>query len=78
MCEFKLDSEAHMNREQENRLLQELFKHATESIIVVNSTGNIKLINPATEILFGYSQKEVYEQKIEILMPDRFPFHLSR
>lgn len=61
-----------MNREQKSRLLQELFQHATESIIVVNWEGAINLINPATEKLFGYKQDELNGQKVEYLMPGRY------
>jgi PAS domain S-box-containing protein len=61
-----------MNREQRDRLLQELFQHATESIIVINKEGAIKLVNPATEKLFGYTQEELNEKKVEFLMPDRY------
>jgi PAS domain S-box-containing protein len=61
-----------MNREQRDRLLQELFEHATESIIVINKEGDIKLVNPATEKLFGYAQEELIGKKVEFLMPDRF------
>jgi PAS domain S-box-containing protein len=60
-----------MNREQKENLLQELFQHATESIIVVDSNGNIVLINPATEKLFGYTQEELSQKKVELLMPAR-------
>ena len=61
-----------MNPEQQDRLLQELFKNATESIIVIDHGGYIRLINPATEKLFGYSQEELDGKKVEFLMPDRF------
>lgn len=61
-----------MNREQRDRLLQELFEHATESIIVINKDGDIKLVNPATEKLFGYAQEELNNKKVEFLMPDRY------
>ncbi|HKR03407.1 MAG TPA: PAS domain-containing sensor histidine kinase [Bacteroidia bacterium] len=61
-----------MNREQKDRLLQELFEHATESIIVINKDGSIKLVNPATEKLFGYTQEELNEKKVEYLMPERY------
>ena len=61
-----------MNREQRDRLLQELFEHATESIIVINKDGDIKLVNPATEKLFGYAQEELNNKKVEFLMPERY------
>ena len=60
-----------MNLEHRHRLLKELFEHATESIIVINKVGIIKLINPAAEKLFGYAQAELVEKKVEYLIPDR-------
>jgi PAS domain S-box-containing protein len=61
-----------MNREQRDRLLHELFENATESIIVIDDEGSIRLVNPATENLFGYTQQELYGKKVEFLMPERF------
>ncbi len=61
-----------MNITQKNHLLQELFEHATESIIVINSTGMIKMVNPATEKLFGYAADEFNGKTVEFLMPKRF------
>src|SRR4051794_34299388 len=60
-----------MNREQNELLLQELFQHATESIIVVDKEGNIILVNPATEKLFGYTNNELNTKKVEFLLPER-------
>lgn len=61
-----------MNEEQKKRILQELFAHATESIIAIDQKANIKLVNPATEKLFGYTSAELEGQKVEFLMPARF------
>jgi len=61
-----------MNPEQRDKLLHELFEHATESIIVIDKTGSIRLVNPATEKLFGYLQEEISNKKVEFLMPERF------
>jgi len=61
-----------MNLAQKSHLLQELFNHATESIIAINNQGDIQLVNPATEKLFGYKQEELYGKKVEFLMPERF------
>ena len=47
-----------------------LFEYATIGIIVVNSTGNIELVNPETSRLFGYGAAELVGQKLEILIPD--------
>jgi len=61
-----------MNPDQKNTLLQQLFDHVTESIIVTDQEGRIKLVNPATQMLFGYSQEELYDKTVEYLMPERF------
>jgi PAS domain S-box-containing protein len=60
-----------MNREQRNSLLQELFDHVAESIVVTDAEGKIKLMNPAALKLFGYTQEELVDKTIEFLMPER-------
>ncbi|MCC7030911.1 MAG: PAS domain-containing sensor histidine kinase [Chitinophagaceae bacterium] len=61
-----------MNYEQRERILQELFNQATETIIAINQQAEIKLVNPAAEKLFGYTFEELEGKKIEFLMPARF------
>ena len=46
-----------------------LFEHATLSILVAGEDGTIRLVNPGTERLFGYSKKELGGQPIELLIP---------
>ena len=60
-----------MNLDQKKTLLQQLFDHVTESIIVTDQEGRITLVNPATQKLFGYSQEELYGKPVEYLMPQR-------
>jgi PAS domain S-box-containing protein len=55
--------------------LASLFTHATEGIILANSKGNIVLINPAAERIFGYESSELEKKPIEILIPQRFTTH---
>jgi PAS domain S-box-containing protein len=52
-------------------MLDALFKHATEGIIVVNKDGAIVMLNPKALELFGYTTAELVNQKIEILIPKR-------
>ena len=59
-----------MNFDRDNSLLKEIYVHANESIIVVNSYGAIIMINPATEKLFGYSESELINKPVEILIPE--------
>ncbi len=55
-----------------------LFENATEGIILTGSHGKIVLVNPATERIFGYSNRELIGQPIEIMIPDQFkPHHHS-
>ncbi|MCX8080375.1 MAG: PAS domain-containing sensor histidine kinase [Bacteroidia bacterium] len=50
-------------------ILNALFDHATESIIIVNDEGKIIRMNPSSEKLFGYKMDELYGKEIEILIP---------
>src|SRR5205085_10196091 len=61
-----------MNNEPRIKLLEQLFDHVAESIIVTDSEGLIKLINPSGIKLFGYTQEELADKTIEFLMPERF------
>ncbi len=49
-----------------------LFENATEGIILTNSAGNIILVNPAAEKMFGYGKEELPGNPIEILIPEQF------
>jgi PAS domain S-box-containing protein len=54
-------------------MLDSLFKHATEGIVVVNGTGNIAMVNPRALSLFGYEElDDLIGQRIEVLIPRRF------
>ena len=61
-----------MNQNQKNELLEALFDHVAESIIVADTEGIIKLANPASEKLFGYNESEMVGKRIEMLMPQNF------
>ncbi|WP_229249148.1 PAS domain-containing sensor histidine kinase [Dyadobacter sandarakinus] len=53
-------------------MLDALFKHATEGIVVVNKAGTIVMLNPKARELFGYRDTELIGRKIETLIPGRF------
>jgi PAS domain S-box-containing protein len=55
--------------------LASLFIYATEGIILANNKGNIILVNPAAEKMFGYESAELENKPIEILIPDRLQSH---
>lgn len=50
--------------------LTSLFENATEGIILTNGKGEIVLVNPAAERMFGYTADELISKPIEILLPD--------
>lgn len=52
-----------------------LFENATEGIILTNGAGEIIMVNPAIERMFGYTRNELKGQPIEILIPDKYKPH---
>jgi PAS domain S-box-containing protein len=52
--------------------LEWLLASATDAIVIVDREGQIMLVNPALEQLFGYGPDELLGQTIEQLVPGRF------
>lgn len=52
--------------------LSALFEYTTEGIIIANQAGTIIRANPSSERLFGYEKGELLNQKIELLVPNKF------
>jgi PAS domain S-box-containing protein len=53
-------------------MLNALFIHATEGIVVVDGHGTIAMMNPTAKALFGYEEDELVGNKIELLVPIRY------
>ncbi|WP_020533027.1 sensor histidine kinase [Flexithrix dorotheae] len=51
---------------------QALIETAPDAMVIVNSFGQIILVNVQTEKLFGYSRQELLGQEVEILIPTRY------
>ena len=47
---------------------------ACDAIISIDQRGNIIDINPATETMFGYTQRELLYENISLLMPDPWSY----
>ena len=56
---------------EEKEVVEALFLHATEGILVANKNGEIIRINSSAEKMFGYEKDELLGQKIEVLIPQR-------
>lgn len=58
-----------------NRLdakFQKFLESAPDAIVVVNRAGRIVGINALTEEMFGYTREELIDQRVELLVPERF------
>lgn len=51
--------------------LSAMFNNATEGIIISNEKGEILMINPKAESMFGYDSGELNEKIIEVLVPGK-------
>jgi PAS domain S-box-containing protein len=49
-----------------------LLESAPDSMVIVDASGHITLVNAQTEKLFGYKREELLGQPVENLIPDRF------
>lgn len=60
------------DNETEEKQINALFHNTTEGIILANKKGEMVLINPAAEKMFGYSKEELLDHPVEMLIPQRF------
>ena len=67
---------AQRHASQDGKVFEEHYKALLESmpdsIVIVNATGMIVLVNSQTEKLFGYKREELLGQNVDILVPKRF------
>lgn len=59
-------------RKQAEGLFKNLLESAPDAIVIVDAQGSIKLMSQQVEAIFGYQREELYEKKVEILIPERF------
>jgi PAS domain S-box-containing protein len=52
-------------------LAQAVLASATEGIILIDASGQITMVNPAAERMFGYERGELLGRRLEVLLPER-------
>jgi PAS domain S-box-containing protein len=52
--------------------LEQLFESAPDASMLVDQAGVIRRVNAQTETMFGYRRDELIDNRIEILLPERF------
>jgi protein-histidine pros-kinase len=60
------------DRKRAEQKFKSLLESAPDAMVIVNQQGQIILVNSQTEKLFGYSREELLNQKVEILVPERY------
>jgi PAS domain S-box-containing protein len=71
-----------VERQQAEQRFHLAVEAAPIGIVIVNAAGQIVLVNPEAERLFGYTQAELLGQAVEILVPEHaraiHPMHRAR
>jgi diguanylate cyclase (GGDEF)-like protein/PAS domain S-box-containing protein len=68
--------------EKSQQQLQSIISNVMDGIITVNESSKIQGFNPAAEDIFGYSQQEVMDKNLSIVIPesdrDKFDSYINR
>lgn len=65
-------------RRQADERFRQIIEHAQHGELLVDDKGRIQLVNTQIEKLFGYDRKELLDQPVELLVPERFhPRHAN-
>lgn len=67
----ELEAEVEQRKKAEGKF-RNLLEAAPDSMVIVDESGTIQLVNAQTESLFGYSRGEMIGNNVELLLPDRY------
>lgn len=59
-------------RKRAEHLFRQAVQSAPNAIVMINEQGEIVLVNPQTERMFGYASADLLGEPVELLVPDRF------
>ena len=59
-------------RKRLERMFQKIVEAAPSGIVMIDAHGRIVLVNPQTELMFGYARSELMGSPLELLLPERF------
>ncbi len=60
-----------LKAKESEAFFRNLLESAPDAMIIVDTTGEITLVNGQTERMFGYARDELLGKKIEMLLPER-------
>lgn len=63
----------HSNQlERSKAQLDALWSTIVEGLVVIDTRGRIVAVNPAAEHIFGYTEYELVDRNVKVLMPERY------
>lgn len=63
---------------EQTKLFENIFNHADQAIITIDSKGFMIQSNPKAETIFGYSPEQLIGNKIDLILPDIFVPKMTR
>ena len=61
-----------VSEDQALSVLRAILDNTVDGLITIDDTGRIISVNKACEAIFGYTEAELTQQNVKILMPDPY------
>lgn len=62
---------SHVTPQESEDWFRTLLESAPDAMVIVNSDGEIAIVNSQTELMFGYAREELLGQTVELLLPEQ-------